>query len=134
MIMAKKELCLNSNYFGHLLVLLYFIPITWFDEHLLFVKNHKVDCFKIKQNTQKILHCQNRSKTICISLHIIFPQNNSYLMYSSSFPCDLFLVICYSSSFPCDLFLVICLFLAHVNPASKQPTVDFAIQKKAIQL
>ena len=120
MIMAKKELCLNSNYFGHLLVLLYFIPITIFDEHLLFVKNHKVDCFKIKQNTPKILHCQNRSKTICISLHIIFPQNNSYLMYSSSFPCD--------------LFLVICLFLAHVNPASKQPTVDFAIQKKAIQL
>ena len=40
----------------------------------------------------------------------------------------------YSSSFPCDLFLVICLFLAHVNPASKQTTVDFAIQKKAIQL
>jgi hypothetical protein len=84
----------------------------------LFVKNHKVDCFKIKQNTQKILHCQNRSKTICISLHRIFPQNNSYLMYSSSFPCD--------------LFLVICLFLAHVNPASKQPTVDFAIQKGTV--
>ena len=60
----------------------------------MFVKNHKVDCFKIKQNTKKILHCQTRSKTICISLHRNFPQNNSYLMYSSSFPCDLFLVIC----------------------------------------
>lgn len=53
MIMAKKELCLNSNYFDHILVLLYFIPITWFDENLLYAKNQKVDCFKIKQNTKK---------------------------------------------------------------------------------
>lgn len=92
MIMAKKTLCPNSNYFHH--ILLYFIPMTWFDEILLYVKNYKVDFFTIMKKYRQILHCKNSSKTICIPLHIIFPQTNSYPKYSSRFHCNLFLVIC----------------------------------------